>query len=105
MEAGTPSQCSTPCHPPCTGFFTDAYDLYMVGVITPMIAFARFPDHVKGGKYGSLPDDYDLVVKGMALVGTLIGQVSGVLLQHIEPNVAKQRSWKRAHKMLSCSCN
>jgi PHS family inorganic phosphate transporter-like MFS transporter len=47
----------------------------MVGVITPMIAFARFPDHVKGGNLGSLPDNYDLVVKGMALVGTLIGQV------------------------------
>jgi PHS family inorganic phosphate transporter-like MFS transporter len=56
-------------------FFTDAYDLYMVGVITPMIAFARFPDHVKGGNFGSLPDQYDLVVKGMALVGTLMGQV------------------------------
>jgi len=63
--------------PPCCGyrFFTDAYDLYMVGVITPMIAFARFPDHVKGGNLGSLPDQYDLVVKGMALVGTLVGQV------------------------------
>lgn len=57
------------------GFFTDAYDLYMVGVITPMIAFARWPDYNKGGKYGSLPDDYDLVVKGMALVGTLVGQL------------------------------
>jgi hypothetical protein len=47
----------------------------MVGVITPMIAFARFPDHVKGGNFGNLPDDYDLTVKGMALVGTLVGQV------------------------------
>jgi PHS family inorganic phosphate transporter-like MFS transporter len=56
-------------------FFTDAYDLYMVGVITPMIAFARFPDYVKGGNFGSLPDQYDLMVKGMALVGTLVGQV------------------------------
>lgn len=55
-------------------FFTYAYDLYMVGVITPMIAFARFSDHVKGGNLGSLPDEYDLVVKGMALVGTLVGQ-------------------------------
>lgn len=40
-----------------------------------MIAFARFPDHVKGGNLGNLPDQYDLVVKGMALVGTLVGQV------------------------------
>lgn len=40
-----------------------------------MIAFARFSDHVKGGNLGSLPDEYDLVVKGMALVGTLVGQV------------------------------
>lgn len=63
-----------PSHCCCTGL-TDAYDLYMVGVITPMIAFARFSDHVKGGNLGSLPDEYDLVVKGMALVGTLVGQV------------------------------
>lgn len=58
-------------------FFTDAYDLYMVGVITPMIAFARFPEHVKGGNFGNLPDDYDLTVKGMAMVGTLVGRVGG----------------------------
>jgi hypothetical protein len=28
-----------------------------------------------GGNYGNLPDDYNLTVKGMALVGTLVGQV------------------------------
>ncbi len=56
-------------------FFTDAYDLYSVGIITPMIAYARFPEYLKGGKYGSLPTNDDLVVKGIALVGTLLGQI------------------------------
>lgn len=77
-RAQLPTQCCCPAHRfrAYRSFFTDAYDLYMVGVITPMIAFARFPDHVKGGNFGSLPDNYDLVIKGMALVGTLVGQVS-----------------------------
>ncbi|KIY98746.1 Inorganic phosphate transporter 1-6 [Monoraphidium neglectum] len=58
------------------GFFTDAYDLYTVGLISQMIAYARFPDHLNAkGAYGSLPTNYDLVVKGTALIGTLVGQV------------------------------
>jgi PHS family inorganic phosphate transporter-like MFS transporter len=61
------------------GFFTDAYDLFCVGIITPMIAFARWPiypdNHHPNHKYGSLPRNLDLTVKGMALVGTLLGQI------------------------------
>ena len=58
------------------GFFTDAYDLYTVGLISQMIAYARFPTHLNSkGAYGSLPTTQDLVVKGMALVGTLFGQL------------------------------
>lgn len=40
-----------------------------------MIAYARFPTYLKKGAYGSLPVQYDLIVKGTALVGTLCGQV------------------------------
>ncbi|GBF98242.1 phosphate:H+ symporter [Raphidocelis subcapitata] len=58
------------------GFFTDAYDLYTVGLISQMIALARFPDHLSSkGTLGSLPVGYDMTVKGTALVGTLIGQL------------------------------
>ncbi|MEW5318868.1 MAG: hypothetical protein WDW38_010052 [Sanguina aurantia] len=52
------------------GFFTDAYDLFVIGVITPMIGFAQYPHLL-----GKLPPNVDVAVKGTALVGTLIGQV------------------------------
>ena len=32
------------------GFFTDAYDLFAVSIIVPMVAFARWPDHEKLGE-------------------------------------------------------
>jgi hypothetical protein len=42
-----PSPHPTPPHPtpphPTPSFFTDAYDLYTVGLISQMIAYARFP--------------------------------------------------------------
>ncbi|MEW5296885.1 MAG: hypothetical protein WDW36_000132 [Sanguina aurantia] len=52
------------------GFFTDAYDLFVIGVITPMVGFAQYPHLL-----GKLPPNVDVAVKGTALVGTLIGQV------------------------------
>lgn len=54
------------------GFFTDAYDLFSVGIMVPMIAFARWPNEPKLGK---LPKDLDYTVKAAALIGTLVGQV------------------------------
>jgi MFS transporter, PHS family, inorganic phosphate transporter len=49
------------------GFFTDAYDLFIIGQVTPMIGLLYFN--------GSLPIQYDLAMKGAALAGTLLGQL------------------------------
>ena len=51
-------------------FFTDAYDLFVIGLVKPMFAIVYYPQN-----NGKLPIHIDLAVTGMALVGTLIGQV------------------------------
>ena len=51
-------------------FFTDAYDLFVIGLVKPMFALVYYPQN-----NGKLPIHIDLAVTGMALVGTLIGQV------------------------------
>lgn len=62
--------------PPCRlgtharRFFTDAYDLFTVSLIAPMIGFAYFPE-----RHGKLPVAADTALKGIALCGTLLGQV------------------------------
>ncbi|KAF9364045.1 Inorganic phosphate transporter pho84 [Mortierella sp. NVP85] len=49
------------------GFFTDAYDLFAINLVTPMIGMIYFN--------GSLPADLDLGIKVAASIGTFIGQV------------------------------
>ncbi|KAF9918137.1 Inorganic phosphate transporter pho84 [Lobosporangium transversale] len=49
------------------GFFTDAYDLFAINLVTPMIGMIYFN--------GALPSDLDLGIKIAASIGTFIGQI------------------------------
>ncbi|KAJ1657246.1 hypothetical protein IWQ61_003316 [Dispira simplex] len=51
-----------------TGFFTDAYDLFIINIASSMIAYVYYGT-------SSLPKDWDLGVKVATQVGTLIGQL------------------------------
>lgn len=53
------------------GFFTDSYDVFIINLVMPMIGFVYYADN--GNK---VPADIEGVVKGMASVGTLIGQLA-----------------------------
>ncbi|GER29690.1 phosphate transporter 1 [Striga asiatica] len=56
------------------GFFTDAYDLFCISLVTKMLG--RIYYHVPGSpKPGSLPPNVSSAVNGVALVGTLAGQL------------------------------
>ncbi|KAG9324702.1 hypothetical protein KVV02_001684 [Mortierella alpina] len=50
------------------GFFTDAYDLFAINLVTPMLGIIYFNG-------GSLPSDLDLGIKVAASIGTFMGQV------------------------------
>lgn len=54
------------------GFFTYAYDLFIINLVVPMIAYAYFGGH--------MPVLEETFLKGSATVGTFIGQLSfGIL--------------------------
>ncbi|XP_057781307.1 probable inorganic phosphate transporter 1-7 [Salvia miltiorrhiza] len=56
------------------GFFTDAYDLFCISLVTKMLG--RIYYHVEGSpKPGSLPPNVSAAVNGVALCGTLAGQL------------------------------
>ncbi|KAK6164508.1 hypothetical protein DH2020_001372 [Rehmannia glutinosa] len=56
------------------GFFTDAYDLFCISLVTKMLG--RIYYHVDGSpKPGSLPPNVSAAVNGVALIGTLAGQL------------------------------
>ncbi|KAL5711834.1 Low affinity inorganic phosphate transporter 1 [Ranunculus cassubicifolius] len=56
------------------GFFTDAYDLFCVSLVTKLLG--RIYYHVPGReKPGTLPPDVAAAVNGVALCGTLAGQL------------------------------
>ncbi|KAL0296125.1 UNVERIFIED_CONTAM: putative inorganic phosphate transporter 1-7 [Sesamum radiatum] len=56
------------------GFFTDAYDLFCISLVTKMLG--RIYYHVDGSpKPGSLPPNVSAAVNGVALCGTLAGQL------------------------------
>lgn len=52
------------------GFFTDAYDIFIINLVTPMLGYVYYSQ--SGNK---MPSDIEGVVKGMTSVGTLIGQL------------------------------
>ncbi|KAF8941417.1 Inorganic phosphate transporter pho84 [Dissophora ornata] len=49
------------------GFFTDAYDLFAINLVTPMLGMIYYG--------GTLPSDLDLGIKVAASVGTFLGQI------------------------------
>lgn len=53
------------------GFFTDAYDVFIINLAMPMIGFVYYANN--GNK---VPAQTEGIVKGMASVGTLIGQLT-----------------------------
>ncbi|PPS18222.1 hypothetical protein GOBAR_AA02355 [Gossypium barbadense] len=56
------------------GFFTDAYDLFCISLVTKLLG--RIYYHVDGAlKPGTLPPNVAAAVNGVALVGTLVGQL------------------------------
>ncbi|KAI3749931.1 hypothetical protein L2E82_20552 [Cichorium intybus] len=56
------------------GFFTDAYDLFCISLVTKLLG--RIYYHKPGSpKPGSLPPNVSAAVNGVALVGTLAGQL------------------------------
>ena len=56
------------------GFFTDAYDLFCVSLVTKLLG--RIYYHVEGAaKPGTLPPNVSAAVNGVALCGTLAGQL------------------------------
>ncbi|XP_031098582.1 inorganic phosphate transporter 1-4-like [Ipomoea triloba] len=56
------------------GFFTDAYDLFCISLVTKLLG--RIYYHVDGApKPGSLPPNVSAAVNGVALCGTLAGQL------------------------------
>ncbi|KAI4326021.1 hypothetical protein MLD38_031378 [Melastoma candidum] len=56
------------------GFFTDAYDLFCISLVTKLLG--RLYYHVDGSpKPGTLPPNVSAAVNGVALCGTLAGQL------------------------------
>nr|AAK38196.1 phosphate transporter 1 [Lupinus albus] len=56
------------------GFFTDAYDLFCISLVTKLLG--RIYYHVDGaGKPGTLPPNVSAAVNGVAFCGTLSGQL------------------------------
>lgn len=52
------------------GFFTDAYDLFIIGLVAPMLGWVYFQQNGN-----AVPSSMDGAVKGAAAVGTLVGQL------------------------------
>ena len=52
------------------GFFTDAYDLFVIALVKPMFAIVYYAQY-----NGKLPLSIDLWITAIALGGTLFGQV------------------------------
>uniref|UniRef100_A0ACD5ZR39 Uncharacterized protein n=1 Tax=Avena sativa TaxID=4498 RepID=A0ACD5ZR39_AVESA len=58
------------------GFFTDAYDLFCISTVSKLLGRLYYSDSNAGsGKPGTLPVPVNNMVTGVALVGTLMGQL------------------------------
>ncbi|KAF9919999.1 hypothetical protein BGZ65_011630, partial [Modicella reniformis] len=53
-----------------TGFFTDAYDVFIINLIVPMLGYVYFKE-----SGGHIPPGTEGALKGMASFGTLVGQL------------------------------
>ncbi|CAL1396362.1 unnamed protein product [Linum trigynum] len=56
------------------GFFTDAYDLFCISLVTKLLGRIYYTDPTSP-KPGSLPPNVAAAVNGVALCGTLVGQL------------------------------
>lgn len=56
------------------GFFTDAYDLFCISIVTKLLGRLYYYDPATG-KPGILPAGVNSALSGVALVGTLCGQL------------------------------
>lgn len=56
------------------GFFTDAYDLFCISLVTKLLGRIYYTS-AESGKPGSLPANVAAAVNGVALCGTLAGQL------------------------------
>ncbi|KAI4383929.1 hypothetical protein MLD38_009710 [Melastoma candidum] len=56
------------------GFFTDAYDLFCITAVTKLLGRLYYPDP-EGQKPGKLPQNVNNAITGVALCGTLAGQL------------------------------
>lgn len=56
------------------GFFTDAYDLFCISLVTKLLGRIYYTDNTKP-KPGTLPPNIAAAVNGVALCGTLAGQL------------------------------
>jgi PHS family inorganic phosphate transporter-like MFS transporter len=60
------------------GFFTDAYDLFCISTVSKLLGRIYYPDdnlYIDKPKPGTLPVATNNLVTGVALVGTLMGQL------------------------------
>ncbi|KAF8937331.1 major facilitator superfamily domain-containing protein [Dissophora ornata] len=53
-----------------TGFFTDAYDVFIINLVVPMLGYVYFK-----AEGGQIPAGTEGALKGMASFGTLVGQL------------------------------
>ena len=53
-----------------TGFFTDAYDVFIINLVVPMLGYVYFKE-----SGGLIPAGTEGALKGMASFGTLVGQL------------------------------
>ncbi|CAM6111442.1 unnamed protein product [Calypogeia fissa] len=57
------------------GFFTDAYDLFVIGILTKLLGRLYYFDPSTPDTVGTLPVNVNAAVTGVALCGTLAGQL------------------------------
>ncbi|KAL4574780.1 hypothetical protein LXL04_021618 [Taraxacum kok-saghyz] len=57
------------------GFFTDAYDLFCISTVSKLLGRLYYPEHTTDGNPGKLPTHINNAVIGVALCGTLAGQL------------------------------
>ena len=69
------------------GFFTDAYDLFVISLVKPMFAIVYYAQY-----NGKLPLSIDLWITAIALGGTLIGQVCSSAVCSTRGHVVTSRS-------------
>ena len=57
------------------GFFTDAYDIFAIGLVTPMLGIVYWQDAPVKANRGKIPVNSDTAIKVATSGGTVLGQV------------------------------